>query len=421
MNQFLTMSMITQEASMVLENMLSFSKYVDRQHDDRYAQAGAKIGDTLRLRKPPRYVGRSGAALSTEGSFDTQVNLTVGPNATSWFQTGEQFGVDITFTSADLTLSMDDFSNRYLKPAMARIANRIDERGMLLAKNAVANSVGTLGTPPGSALVWLQSGVRLDENAALRDDQRYAILNPDAQAATVDALKGLYQQSNLIGEQYSMGVMGRALGYTFAMDQNVANHTVGALGGTPLVNGAGQGAASTTSDPFTSTTSLVTDGWTAAAAQRLNQGDVITIAGVFSVNPQSKQSTGKLQQFVVTANASSDASGNLTAVISPAIITAGPFQTVSNSPADNSAITVYGTAASASPQNVAFHKSAFCLATADLELPRGVDMAARNTYKGISIRAVRQYAIATDTLPTRLDVFYGWCAFQPQLACRVWG
>lgn len=419
-NQFLTINMITNEASMVLENMLSFSKYVDRQYDDRFAQSGAKIGDTLRLRKPPRYVGTSGPTLVPEDSIDTSVNLTIGPNATSWFQNGEQFHVDITFTSQDLTLSMDEFSNRYIKPMMARIANRIDERGMALAR-AVANTVGTPGTTPASSLVWLQSGAVLDNNAALRDNERYVCLNPDAQAATVDGLKGLFQQSNLIGEQYSMGAMGRGLGYLFAMDQNVISHTVGALGGVPLVNGAGQGAATTTSDPFTSTTSLVTDGWTAAAAQRLNIGDVFTIAGVFAVNPQSKVSTGKLQQFTVTANASSDGAGNLTAVISPAIITGGPMQTVSNSPADNSPITVVGTAATAYPQNLAFHKSAFCLATADLELPRGVDMAARNTYKNISIRAVRQYAIGTDTFPLRLDVLYGWCAFQPQLACRVWG
>lgn len=419
-NQFLTISMITNECSRILENNLAFAKYVTRQYDDRFANAGAKIGDTLQLRKPPRYVGRTGASLSTEDSIDTKVNLTIGSNATSWFQNGEQYGVDITFTTADLILNMDDFSDRYLKPAMARIANRIDEKGLALAR-AVANSVGTPGTTPSTALAWLQSGVKLDENAALRDNDRYVAMNPDAQAFSVDGLKGLFQQSELIGEQYSMGVMGKALGYTFAMDQNVLAHTVGTLGGTPLVNGGSQGASSTTTDPWTSTTSLVTDGWTASAAQRLNIGDVFTIAGVFSVNPQSKASTGKLQQFTVTANASSDGSGNLTAVIAPAIITAGPYQTVSNSPADNAALTIVGTAATAYPQNLAFHKSAFCLATADLELPRGVDMAARSNYKGISIRAVRQYAISTDTLPTRLDVFYGWCAFQPQLACRVWG
>lgn len=412
--------MITNEASRVLENMLSFSKYVNRQYDDRFANSGAKIGDTLRLRKPPRYVGRSGAALSVEDSIDTSVNLTIGPNATSWYQFGEQFGVDITFTTADLTLSMDDFSSRYIKPAMARVANRIDEKGMTLAKLAVANTVGTPGVTPQTARVWLQSGAVLDRNAALRDNERYVCMSPEAQAETVDGLKGLFQQSNLIGEQYAMGAMGRGLGYLFSMDQNVQSHTVGALGGTPLVNGA-QGASSTTSDPWTSTTSLVTDGWTAAATQRLNAGDVITIDGCYAVNPQSKAALPQLQQFVVTADASSDGSGNLTAVISPAIITAGPFQTVSAGAANNAPITVVGTAATAYPQNIAFHKDAFVLATADLELPRGVDMAARSNYKGISIRAVRQYAISTDTLPTRLDVFYGWCAFQPQLACRVWG
>ena len=241
-NQFLTMTMITQECSRVLENNLSFSKYVNRQYDDRFAVSGAKIGDTLQLRKPPRYGGRIGATLATEDSIDTKVNLTIGPNATNWFQKGEQFGVDITATTADFTLHMDDFSTRYIQPAMATIANRIDQQGMSLAR-AVANTVGTPGTSPATALVWLDAGVKLDDNSALRDDKRFAILNPRAQASTVDGLKGLFQQSNLIGEQYSMGVMGKALGYTYAMDQNVLAHTVGPLGGTPLVNGAAQGAA----------------------------------------------------------------------------------------------------------------------------------------------------------------------------------
>jgi hypothetical protein len=423
-NQFLTMTMITQECSRVLENMLSFSKYVNRQYDDRFAVSGAKIGDTLQLRKPPRYTGRSGATLATEDSIDTKVNLTIGANATNWFQKGEQFGVDITATTADYTLQMDDFSTRYIQPAMATIANRIDQQGLSLAR-AVANTVGTPGVSPATALVWLDAGVKLDDNAALRDDKRFAILNPRAQASTVDGLKGLFQQSNLIGEQYSMGVMGKALGYTYAMDQNVLAHTVGPLGGSPAVNGAGQGAASTTTDPFTSTTSLVTNGWTAAAAARLNLGDVFTIGtianGCLAVNPQSKQSTGTLQQFTVTAAASSDGAGNLTAVISPAIITAGPFQTVSQAPPNGALLTVVGTASTPYPQNLVYHKDAFCLATADLELPGGVDMAARSNYKGISIRAIRQYVIGSDTMPTRLDVLYGWCAFQPQLACRVWG
>ena len=423
-NQFLTMTMITNEASMVLESNLSFSKYVMRQYDDRFARGGAKIGDTLQLRKPPRYTGTSGPNLLAEDSIDTKVNLTLGANATSFFQNGEQFHVDITFTSQDLTLNMDDFSDRYIKPAMARVANRIDEKGMDLAR-AVANTVGTPGTTPATALVWLQAGAKLDDNLALRDKNRYICLNGDAQASTVDGLKGLFQQSELIGEQYSMGVMGKGLGYTWALDQNVIAHTVGPLGGSPAINGAGQGAATTSTDPFTNTTSLVTNGWTAAAANRLKRGDVFTIgtvaSGCLGVNPQSKVSTGKLQQFTVTADANSDPAGTLTAVMSPAMITGGPFQTVTQAPPNGATINVVGTANTAYPQNLAFHKTAFCLATADLEMPGGVDMASRNVYKGISVRAVRQYAIGTDTFPMRLDVLYGWAAFQPQLACRVWG
>lgn len=424
-NVFLTIDMITNECLRVLENNLTFAKYVNRQYDDQFAKTGYKIGDTLRVRKPPRYVGRSGPTLQVEDSIDTSVALTVGANATNWFQNGEQFGVDITFTSADRALKMDEFSDRYVKPAMATVANRIDSKGLSLAK-AVANTVGTPGTTPATDLVWLNAGVKLDNNAAARDDMRYICMNPQAQASTVSGLKGLFQQATLIGEQYATGTMGRGLGFLFNMDQNVYRHTVGALGGTPLVNLA-QGNATLTTDPFTTSFNLVTDGWTAAAAARLKQGDVITIGvlgtstQVLGVNPQSRDSTGELQQFVVTADVSSDVSGNATVPIAPNPVYGGPFQTITAQIPNNAEITIVGTAATQYPQNLAFHKDAFILAMADLPVPNGVDMASRKTYKNMSMRLVSQYDIVNDRFPCRIDVLYGWCAAQPQIACRVWG
>lgn len=393
--------MITNEALMVLENNLTFAKGVNRQYDDSFGQSGAKIGDTLNIRKPVRYLGRSGPTLSVEDATETQVPL----------QLGTQFGVDINFTSKDLTLSIDDFSDRFIKPAVATVANKIDLDGLALYKD-VFQAVGTAGTVPSTFKTFTDAGAKLDYAAAPRDGQRSVVIDPGAQSAVVDALKGLFQSSSEIADQYKSGNMGLAAGFKWSMDQNINVHTFGPQGGTPLVNGASQSGAS-----------LVTDGWTAAAASRLKKGDVFTIAGVYAVNPQSRQSTGSLQQFVATADVSSDGSGNATIPISPSIVASGSQQTVSAVPADNAAITVYATASQLTPQHLAYHRDAFVLGCADLLLPKGVDMAARVSDKklGMSVRMVRAYDINNDAFPCRLDVLYGWKTVRPELACRIMG
>jgi hypothetical protein len=398
-NTLLTISMITREALRVLTNNLVFTKKVNREYSDKFAVEGAKIGNIVNARKPPRYIGRTGPALSVEDSTETQVPV----------ELTTQFGVDMSFTSQELTLSIDDFSERFIKPAVATVANRIDFDGLQLFRT-VANSVGTPGTVPNALLTYLDAGVALDNNATPMDGERSIVINPRMQATSVDALKGLFQSSNQIKQQYEKGKMGTAAGFDWYMDQNVAVHQVGPLGGTPLVNGAAQTGSN-----------LVTDGWTAAAALRLRQGDVFTIAGVFGVNPQNRQTTTALQQFVVTANVSSDGAGNATIPIFPAIVTSGAFQTVTNSPADNAAITVLGAANTITPQGLAFHKNAFTFVSADLLLPRGVDMAARvsDPQTGISVRMIRQYTISNDQLPCRLDVLYGWKQLYPENACRI--
>jgi len=398
-NTLLTISMITREALRVLENNLTFTKTVNRQYDDRFGVEGAKIGTVLNVRKPPRYVGRTGAAISIEDATETQVAVTL----------DTQFGVDISFTSEDLALKIDDFSKRFVSPAVATIANKIDHSGLALYKS-IYNAVGTPGTTPNALLTYLQAGVKLDDNAAPMDGDRSVCITPMMQATIVDALKGLFQQSSAIASQYRRGQMGTAIGFDWFMDQNCNTHTYGPQGGTPLVNGASQTGAS-----------LITDGWTASAASRLKEGDVFTIAGVSSVNPQSRQSTGALQQFVCTADKSSDGSGNLTATISPSITVSGAFQTVTGSPADNAAIVVAGAASTVSPQGLLHHKDAFTLAMADLPLPQGTDMAARvsDSQLGMSIRMIRDYDITTDKFPCRLDVLFGWAVLRPELACRI--
>lgn len=399
-NSILTISMITRESLRVLVNNLTFSKGVNRQYDDQFAVKGAKIGSTLNIRKPARYVGRSGPTLSVESQTETYVPLTL----------STQRGVDVQFTSADLLLSMDDFSERYLKPAMASVANHIDADGLALA-SSVYNSVGSPGSTPSTLATYLSANALLANNACPQDDLRSAIINPAAEAAIVNNLTTIFNPQKTISEQYEMGKMGRAIGLKWSMDQNVSVHTSGAFAGTPLVNGASQTGSS-----------LITDGWTGSITNLLTVGDIFTITGVYAVNPQSRVSTGALQQFVVTAAASS-VGGASTLSISPAITISGQFQNVTNAPADDAPITMLGAASTASPMNLIHHRDAFVLASADLDLPRGVDMAARvnDPESGLSVRMVRAYDVVNDLFVTRLDVLYGWAAVYPQLACRVAG
>ena len=399
-NTYLTISMITREALRVLSNNLAFTRGATTEYNDKFGVEGAKIGTTVNVRKPPRYVGRTGTAISIENATETQVAVTL----------DTQFGVDLSFSSADLKLSIDDFSKRFIRPAIATIANKIDNDGLKLYKK-VYNTVGAQGTVPNALLTYLNAGVKLDDEATPMDGQRNLVITPQMQATIVDALKGLFQSATAIADQYRSGQMGVAAGFNWFMDQNCATHTIGAHGGTPLVNGASQTGAS-----------LVTDGWTASTAV-LKEGDVITLAGVNAVNPQSRESTGVLRQFVVTANVTSDGSGNATIAISPSITTGTGFQTVTGSAADNAAITVSGTASATARIGLAHHPDAFTLVTADLPVPNGTDMAARanDPDSGLSIRLVRDYDITTDLFPCRVDVLYGWAALRPELAVRVWG
>lgn len=398
-NTLLTSSVITNEALRILENNLTFAKGVNRQYESKFGVDGAKIGDTLNIRKPVRYVGRTGKTLDVENATESSVAL----------QLDTQFGVDINFSSADLLLNIDMFSERFLKPAIATIANKIDRSGLALYKD-VYNAVGTPGTTPTAWKTYLQAGAKMDHEGVPRDGLRSCVMGPSEQVELVDALKGLFHSSDKISDQYKTGNMGLSGGIKFSMDQNVNAHTVGTYGGTPLVNGANQTGAS-----------LVTDGWSSGAST-LNEGDIFTIDGVYAVNPQSRQSTGQLRQFVVTSTVS-DTSGDMTIAISPSIITSGAFQTVTASPANDAGINVLGASAASGPANLMYHRDAFTLATADLPLPKGVDMAARvsDPQLGISLRMVRQYDINNDNFPCRIEVLYGWKTLYAELACRVCG
>jgi len=386
----------------VLENQLKFAKHVRRDYDRDFGEEGAQIGDTLAIRKPPRFVGRSGQGFNAEDATETSVQLTLTTT----------FGVDTFFTSKDFALNIENFTERFLDPAMARIANKIDSDGLLQYAN-VANFVGVPGTVPNALLTYLQAMQKLNDNAAALEP-RAIIISQAMEPQIVDALKGLLEPGGRIAEQYESGYMREAIGAVWEMDQNVANNTVGALGGSPTVNAGGQSGAN-----------LVTNNWTAAAAKRLLKGNCFTIGsgttGVYAVNPQEKTQINSLQSFTVTADASSDGSGNLTIPIFPAIVLSGPFQNVNAAPAAGATINVNGAANTVSPQGLCFHKGSFALGMADLPIIRSAEMCERKASDqlGLSVRYLKAYDYNQDRLPGRFDALYGWVTLYGETACRV--
>lgn len=404
-NTLLNISMITLMAEEVLENELTFTKHVNREHDASFGQSGAQIGDTLNIRLPVRYEPTTGPALQVQSSVESSVPLVL----------DTQYQQSMAFSSKDMTLAVDEFQDRFVKPAVAQLANQIDRNGTNLYKD-VYWSVGTAGTTPSTSDVYLEAGVKLDNAAApVRDGLRAAILNPIAQARLVANNLPLFNPNQTISDQYTTGAMGKALGFKFEMDQNIRVHTFG------VIDGASSPVVSVAS--VTGATSIVLGGMT--SGDTIKQGDVFTVAGVYAVNPQSRDSTGQLQQFVATADATATGA-TVTVNVSPAIVydpSNQALQTVSALPAANAAVTFYANSGTVTPQNMVFHRDAFTFGCADLILPGGVDMAARKKSPklNISIRLVRAYDINNDRLPARLDVIGGWKTVRAQLATRVMG
>lgn len=391
-NTVLNADMITKRALLILHQKLQFISNINRAYDDSFAQEGAKIGSTLRIRRPNQFTTRSGAAISVQNITETNTSLTV----------DTQLGVDFEFSSKELTMNIDDYAKRYLEPAMAQLAAQIEANVWSSMYKSVANIVDADTVAP--ALIHLnRARKRLTDSLAPEGD-RAVLLSTDHTVKFVDALKGLFQDSTQIKDQYRTGMLGRIAGFDLYESTHVSDHLTGTAAKTSgyLSNGATQIGASIVVD--TGTTSFLA-------------GDVITFAGVFDVHPETKVSTGVLKQFVVTSNSGTSATS---LAISPTIVATGARQNVSNAIADNSAIVKVGAGASELlNSSLAFHKDAFTFATADLVLPKGVDMASRQVYDGISLRFVRDYDISTDQFPARFDVLYGAAAIRPELACRI--
>lgn len=390
-NTILTPTAVTREALRVLHQKLNFIGNINRSYDDSFAKSGAKIGDSLKIRLPNEYTVRTGATLAAQDTTETSTTL----------QVATQKGVDLNFTSADLTLSLDDFSSRILEPAMSVLAANMEADAMSMFLD-VYNNVNNIG----SAITFakLMGGRKvLNDNLAPIDNNRSALLNTQDNVDLIDALKGLFQDSAAISKQYKEGMMGRTGGFDFYENTLIPTQTTGtALSATTYtVNGANQ------------TGSAVT---VAAGATTFKKGDIITFAGCNRCHPETKADTGSLQQFVVTADYAGGA-GNIS--VSPAITTSGGRQNVTASPTNGGAVTKVGGASAVYKPSVVFHKDAFAFATADLVMPSGVDFAAREVMDGLSMRIVRQFDINNDKFPTRIDVMYGYKTIRPQLACRL--
>lgn len=390
-NSLLTISMITREALRLFINSNAFLKNVDRQYDDQFAVVGAKIGDTLRIRLPNDYTVRTGKVAVPQNTTEQSRSLTV----------STQKGVDMAFSSADLALSLDDFSRRILLPAINGLAGAV-AADLMTASESASNFVfkdagaGVIDTP--DAETWLLAGAKLDNNSAPRTSlDRRIMMDPLTQARTVSTLAGLFNSQTKLKDQFESGQMAMdTLGFDWYMDQTIIKHTPGTFtAGT--VAGAGQ----------TGTTLL-----TNAITGSLNRGDVITIAGVFAVNRVTKLTTGELQQFNVTANV---LTGATSIPIYPAIVVApAAYGTVTASPGAGATISLLGAPSTTYRKNIAYVPEAFTLATADLQLPKGVNDAARESYDGISIRMISDYDVVNDDFITRLDILYGFTCLRPE-------
>ncbi len=446
----LTMSYITNEALVVLENELIIANRVERQYSDEFAQTGAKIGATCNIRRPARYKGTYGVPLNVENTYESSIPVSL----------NYQFHVDVQFTAQDLALSMDLFKERILRPQVATIANRVDSDSAQYFYLNTAASLGTLGTSPNSLKLFTDARAILASEACPKQGVKNAVLDPISMSSMVAAVQGLFNPQARISEFIDEGMIARQFaGLDWWEDQNIPVFISGAQGGTPVLTTPIAGTAFLT-DGWAQSGTVSTQGWTNSTAV-VAVGDVVQFAGVFPVNPQNRLQYGKtLRQFVVlppggfvappngaaapgltygaatlaagtfnpaTGLYTSSGTGTLTLTIGDCCISGGQFQNVTAAPASGATITINGGvtgASQTSPQGLVFHKYAFALAFADLPLPRGVEFAARaydDEDVGMSIRCVTQYTINNDSEPTRCDVLYGPASLYRTLGIRIAG
>lgn len=389
-NDILTSTKVTREALRVAHEKATFIATTNLSYDDSYAQTGASIGTALKIRKPNKYTVRTGKTLNAQDTAETSVTLTL----------ATQKGVDMNFSTAELTMELDDFSKRIINPAMSILVSTLEYDYLDDVTKKVWNGVGTAGTTPNSMLMFGQARAKLNQNLAPKDDQRSVQINSDAMAVMVNAYSGLFHDQTEIKKQYRDGFISRNSGFDWYENERIWTLTNGSDHTTVTVNDAS-----------------IADGDVAltTAGGSVTAGTIFTIADVYAVHPETKQNLGYLQQFTITADATTSWT------FTPAYYASGANQNVNALPVTAAVITLVGSASTAYEQHLAYHKDAFAFVTADLELPQGVHFASRQNMDGLSIRVVRQYDINNDNIPARLDILHGYEAIRPEWACRITG
>jgi len=410
-NSLATISMISRDAAMVLGNTLDLAKRVNRSFDSDFGVKGAQIGQTINVRRPIRPTVRTGSVVDIQAVVETYSPLSF----------TDPYGADYALTSQELTFSVEDYFDKVAKPSVVAIASKIESAGQAL----VDKFYGTIGTP-GVALTGTTGRTAitkalalLNKNDAPREEGRKTLLNdPDFNGVLADGNASLFNPQAEIAKIYTDGYQGRFSSFDVFMNQLVKSHTVGTYGGTPLTNGA---VASNST--FASSGSLVTDGWTATTTS-LKKGDVFTLGsgatGVYSVNPQTKEKLGSLQQFVVLADTVTDGSGNSTISYAPAMVDTGGFQNVNAMPGDGVAINVLGASGAVTQYALAFDKDAILLAAKEL-MPYSVGVGKTTTddQTGIPIRVQQMPDIRTNQEILRFDVMVAWATLYDQLGCKI--
>ncbi len=422
-NTLLTSDIILKEALLHLENELGISKVCNRDYEAAFANSAGlagKPGDTIRIRKPVRGVVRVGSTMQVQDVQEGKTTLV----------TTTQIGADLEFSSTDLTLRIEDFGTRYLRPQMIKLANKIDLDVMTELVTHCPNWQGTPGNTINSFPDYYLAPQRLDELSVPVAD-RAGFLSPADYWGTVGSVTALSADAP-VKSALENSKLGRYANTDTYMTQNIVSTTVGTWGASPVMTVA-SGVQSTTYAAVMgnnySEQTISVSGLTASTGV-VTAGDVFTISSVFAVNPITLATQPFLRQFCVVTGATADASGNASITITPPIIvvstttppaTGSQYATVNAAPAAGAAITVKGTASTTYPQNVVLNPDAVTLAVVPLIRPQGAVKVETQSYKGISMRLITGYDITNDLSPWRFDILYGFRATQPHLACRLSG
>ncbi len=397
-NTILTTALITREILRLFVGNLKAVRSINKSFDSKFGVAGAKVGDTINVRMPNRFAVGSGAAVTPTDYTETVTPVVL----------NQQKNIALSFTSKDLTLALDDFSERFLKPMASKLASVVEQD---VLSTIAQNSFIQVGTP-GSVIT--DTGVFYDALAAIQSflvptDDLVMLISPRSYAKAGRLMTSLF--TPVTNEKLMSDGIGRAFGYDWFTSQYLVPQTVGAYTGTPLVNGAGQTGSS-----------IALDGFGNNITGALKKGDIISFAGVTRVNPMTGQAYADTSTHVVTADANSNGTGQVTVSIYPAITVSGPYKTVSGSPADNAAVTIAGAAGSTYNIDLLLHKDAAVFASMPLDVPGAVP---GNVYTetdentGISLTVEQFRNGATGETLWRVDALYGVAPLRKECAVRV--